>query len=70
MIAGGQLAAAAAAVADPTTDVRLVTLDIGDDDLLALLVVPIPLTHVREEDIHPTNAGHAVIAATFWQALR
>ena len=40
MIAGGQLAAAVAAIADPATDVRLVTLDIGGDDLLALLVVP------------------------------
>ena len=37
---GGHLAQAVAAISDPTTDVRLVTLDIGGDDLLALLQGP------------------------------
>ncbi|MBI4203307.1 MAG: hypothetical protein HY532_09380, partial [Chloroflexi bacterium] len=36
-IAGGQLAAAAAAINDPETDVQVVTLDIGGNDLLGLL---------------------------------
>jgi len=39
-IAGGQLAGAVAAIADLTNEVRLVTLDIGGNDLLALLVAP------------------------------
>ena len=37
---GGHLAQAVAVISDPTTDVRLVTLDIGGDDLLALLQGP------------------------------
>lgn len=36
LIAGGQLALAIAAIADPTTDTRVVTLDIGGNDLLFL----------------------------------
>ena len=39
-IAGGQLASAVAASADQTTEVLLVTLDIGGNDLLALLATP------------------------------
>ena len=39
-IAGGQLALAIAAIADPTTDTRVVTLDIGGNDLLFLLSGP------------------------------
>src|SRR5687768_14000697 len=35
-IAGGQLALALAATVDPTTDMRVVTLDIGGNDLLFL----------------------------------
>lgn len=35
-IAGGQLALAVAAIAEPTTDTRVVTLDIGGNDLLFL----------------------------------
>ncbi|MBI4198809.1 MAG: hypothetical protein HY533_06845 [Chloroflexi bacterium] len=36
-IAGGQLAAAVGAISDPETDVQVVTLDIGGNDLLGLL---------------------------------
>ena len=36
LIAGGQLAGALAVINDPTTDVRVVTLDIGGNDLLVL----------------------------------
>ena len=36
-IDGGQLVAAVASVSDPSTDIELVTLDIGGNDLLALL---------------------------------
>jgi lysophospholipase L1-like esterase len=39
-IAGGQLALAVAAIADPTTDTRVVTLDIGGNDLLFLISGP------------------------------
>lgn len=39
-IAGGQLALAVAAIADPTTDTRVVTLDIGGNDLLFLTSGP------------------------------
>lgn len=39
-IEGGQLAAAMAAIADPTTDVRTITLSIGGNDLLDLLNDP------------------------------
>src|SRR5688572_32901655 len=39
-IAGGQLALAVAAIAEPTTDTRVVTLDIGGNDLLFLLSGP------------------------------
>src|SRR5687767_884826 len=39
-IAGGQLALAVAAIADPTTDTRVVTLDIGGNDLLFLVSGP------------------------------
>ena len=35
-VAGGQLALAVAAIVDPTTDTRVVTLDIGGNDLLFL----------------------------------
>ena len=39
-IAGGQLTLALAAIADPTTDTRVVTLDIGGNDLLFLTSGP------------------------------
>ena len=39
-IAGGQLALAVASIADPTTDTRVVTLDIGGNDLLYLIGGP------------------------------
>jgi len=39
-IVGGQLALAVAAITDPTTDTRVVTLDIGGNDLLYLVAGP------------------------------
>ena len=42
-ITDGQLAAALAAIADPTTDIGLVSLVIGGDDLLPLLKAPVCL---------------------------
>ena len=41
-ITNGQLASAVAAINDPTTDVQVVTLDIGGNDLLALLQGHVP----------------------------
>src|SRR5687767_9110387 len=39
-VAGGQLALAVAAIVEPTTDTRVVTLDIGGNDLLFLISGP------------------------------
>lgn len=39
-IAGGQLATAVAAIADPSTDIRMITISIGGNDLLDLLNDP------------------------------
>jgi lysophospholipase L1-like esterase len=50
LISGGQLAAALSAIADPASDVRVVTLDIGGDDLLPLLAHPLCSTSPAGED--------------------
>ena len=40
LVSGGQLAAAEAAIADPDTDVQVISIEIGGNDLLALLREP------------------------------